>query len=226
MALVVVVVGYLLWPDIAYAAFCTPIIRRFIPNTSVKSNAPSSGYAKTVNDTANDNAPTPTRKPLDHFEIYLSLRPWMILAIPMKSNPRARRATSTSIAKIGNAKTVIPNRTTNAPRPIFPNFDDLFDCVKPVITLSIPTTSRLAERMSASVATPNPGFKITASDNAMTIPPRTSCNILVPLGEFVCSAFTFIHVQINATSLIDVLKGITATALYRPFILLFTITFL
>ena len=120
--------------------------------------------------------------------------------IPMKSNPRARRVTSTSVAKVGNAKTAIPNRTTNAPRPIFPYFDDLFDCVKPVTTLSIPTTSRVAERMNASVATPNSGFKITASDNAMTIPPRTSCNILVPLEEFICSVFTFIHVQINATS--------------------------
>ncbi len=200
MALAVVVVGYLLWPDIAYATLCAPIIRRFIPNTSVKSNTPSAGYAKTVNDTANDNAPTPTRRPLDHFEIYLSLRPWMILAIPMKSNPRARSITSISVAKMGNAKAAIPNRTTNAPRPIFPNFDDRFDSVKPVITLSIPATSREAERMSATVATPNPGFKITASDNAMTTPPRTSCNILVPLGEFICSVFTFIHVQINATS--------------------------
>ena len=74
----------------------------------------------------------------------------------MKSNPRARSVTSTSVAKMGNARTAIPNRTTNAPRPTFPNFDDRFDCVKPVTTLSIPTTNSVAERRSASVAIPNP----------------------------------------------------------------------
>ena len=36
---------------------------------------PNAGYAKTINDTANDNAPTPTREPLDHFEMFLSIRP-------------------------------------------------------------------------------------------------------------------------------------------------------
>jgi hypothetical protein len=71
----VAVVGYLLWPVMAYATLCTPIIKRFIPNTSVKSNTPNAGYAKTINDTANDNIPTPTSDPLDHFEIFLSVRP-------------------------------------------------------------------------------------------------------------------------------------------------------
>ena len=71
----------------------------------------------------------------------------MILAIPMKSNPRARSVTSTSVAKIGNAKTVIPNKTTNAPRLIFPNLDNFerFDCVRPVTSLSIPTTNSVTE---------------------------------------------------------------------------------
>lgn len=36
----------------------------------------------------------------------------MILAIPMKSRPIASSVTSTSVAKTGNAKTVIPNRAT------------------------------------------------------------------------------------------------------------------
>jgi hypothetical protein len=63
--------------------------------------------------------------------------------------------TSISVAKIGNAKTAIPNRVTNAPRPILPNLDnvdDRFDCVKPVTTLSIPTTSSEAERRSTRLA--------------------------------------------------------------------------
>lgn len=71
----VLVVGYLLWPDIAYATLCIPIIKRLIPNTSVRSNTPNAGYAKTINDTANDNTPTPTREPFDHFEIFFSVSP-------------------------------------------------------------------------------------------------------------------------------------------------------
>lgn len=122
----------------------------------------------------------------------------MILAIPMKSRPRASSVTSTSVAKIGNAKTAIPNRATNAPRPMLPNldnFDDRCDIVKPVTTLSIPTTNSVADRRSIRVAIPNPGFKITPSDNAMAIPPSTICKILVPLGDSISSVFKFIHMQ-------------------------------
>ncbi len=108
----------------------------------------------------------------------------MILAIPMKRRPRASSVTNTSVAKIGNAKTVTPNRATNAPRLMLPNlasFDERFDCVNPVTTLSIPTTNSVADRSIARVAIPNPGLKITPSDNAMAIPPSTTCKILVPL---------------------------------------------
>ena len=67
---------YLLrWPDTAYATLCIPIIRRLIPNTSVKRNTPTAGFANTVKDTAKDKIPTPTRKPFDHFEIFLSEMP-------------------------------------------------------------------------------------------------------------------------------------------------------
>ena len=67
----------------------------------------------------------------------------MILAIPMKSKPRASSVTGTSVAKTGNAKTAIPIRATNAPRLMLPNLDNFerFDCVRPVTTLSIPTTN-------------------------------------------------------------------------------------
>ena len=50
--------------------------------------------------------------------------------------------------------------------------DDRFDFVKPVTTLSIPTTKSVAERRSTRVDIPNPGFKITPSDNAMAIVKR------------------------------------------------------
>jgi len=46
-----------------------------MPNTSVKRNTPNAGDAKTIKDTAKDNTPTPTRKPFDHFEVFLSEMP-------------------------------------------------------------------------------------------------------------------------------------------------------
>ena len=122
----------------------------------------------------------------------------MILAIPMKSRPRARIVTNTSVANRGNAKTAIPNKVTTTPRPILPNrdnLDDRFDGVKPVTTLSIPTTSNVTERRKVRVAIPNPGFKITARDNAMATQPSTTCKILMPLGNFISSVFKFIHMQ-------------------------------
>jgi hypothetical protein len=99
----------------------------------------------------------------------------MILAIPMKSRPRASKLTDTPVVNIGNAKTAIPNRAAKAPRPIFPNLDD-FGCsdgIKPVTNLSIPTTSNVMESRKVIVAIPTLGLEIIASDTAMAIPPST-----------------------------------------------------
>ena len=111
----------------------------------------------------------------------------MILAIPMKSRPRARKVTSTAVVNTGNAKTAIPNRAAKAPRPIFPNLDDLrcSDGVKPVTNLSIPTTSNVIESKKVIVAIPALGLEITARDSAMAIPPSTICEIRMPLGDFI-----------------------------------------
>ena len=44
---------------------------------------------------------------------------------------------------------------------------------------------------SIRVAIPNPGFKITPSDNAMAIPPSATCKILVPLGDSISSVLYY-----------------------------------
>jgi hypothetical protein len=72
--------------------------------------------------------------------------------------------------------------------PNLDSFDDRFDCVKPVTTLSIPTINSVAERRSTRVAIPNPGFKMTLSDNAIAIPPSIICKILVLLGALTQNA--------------------------------------
>ena len=128
----------------------------------------------------------------------------MILAIPVKSRPRASRVTNTPVVNRGNARTAIHNIAAKAPRAIFPNLDD-FECfdsvVIPVTILSIPTTSNVIESRKVRVAIPTPGFTITASDSAMAIPPSTICEIRMPLEDFiVVSVFKVIHLQkISAT---------------------------
>ena len=122
----------------------------------------------------------------------------MILAIPVKSRPRANKVTNTPVVNRGNANTVIPNKAAKAPRAIFPNRDD-FECfdsvVIPVTNLSIPTTSNVIESRKVIVAIPTPGFTITASDSAMAIPPSTICEIRIPLEDFIVSVFKVIHLQ-------------------------------
>jgi hypothetical protein len=169
-----------------------------IPSTSVKTSTPNFGNPKTIKDTANDNAPTPIRKLFDHFEIFLSDRPWMILAIPTKRRPRASKLTNRPTANIGKARTATPNRATNAPRPILPNRDDFeyFGSVKPVATLSIPTTSNVTESRKVRVAIPTPGLTITASDSATAIPPNMIWKIRIPLGDLIVSVFKLTHMQI------------------------------
>ena len=121
----------------------------------------------------------------------------MILAIPVKSRPRASKVTNTAVVNRGNARTAIPNKAAKAPRAIFPNRDDLecFDSVIPVTNLSIPTTSNVIESRKVRVAIPTPGFTITASDSAMAIPPSTICEIRMPLEDFIVSVFKVIHLQ-------------------------------
>jgi hypothetical protein len=47
------------------------------------------------------------------------------------------------------------------------------------------------KRRSIRIAIPNPGFKITPSDNAMVIPPSATCKILVPLGDSISSVLYY-----------------------------------
>ena len=123
----------------------------------------------------------------------------MILAIPVKSRPRASKVTNTPVVNRGNARTAIPNKAAKAPRAIFPNRDDFecFDSAIPVTNLSIPTTSNVIESRKVRVAIPTPGFTITASDSAMAIPPSTICEIRMPLEDFIVSVSVFkvIHLQ-------------------------------
>jgi hypothetical protein len=121
----------------------------------------------------------------------------MILAIPVKSRPRASKVTNTPAVNRGNAITAIPNKAAKAPRPIFPNLDDFecFDSVRPVTNLSIPTTSNVIESRKVRVAIPTLGFTITATDSAIAIPPSTVCKIRMPLADLIFSVFKAIHLQ-------------------------------
>ena len=106
----------------------------------------------------------------------------MILAIPINKRPKANKPASIPVANNGNTITTIPNAIANAPRPILLSRDDLaIRDDNPIATLSIPTTNKVIESRKIKVVTPNPGFKMIASDNAMAMTPRAICRILIPL---------------------------------------------
>ena len=144
----------------------------------------------------------------------------MILAIPMKSRPRASIVTNTPVVNTGNAKTAIPNKVAKAPKPIFPNLDDFGCCsdgVKPVTNLSIPTTSNVIESRKVIVALPTLGLEITASDSAMAIPPSIICEIRIPLGDFITvSVFKVIHLQKLCSSSIIMIMYINYCNISHP----------
>ena len=153
---------------------------------------PKIGDANTINDTAKDNMPTAIRNILDHFEIFLSTIPCMILAIPTKSSPTASKLTKKIVASRGNAITAIPNPIAKTPNTILPIRDDFVRCGKtPTATLSIPTTSNVTDSRKIKVAIPSPGLTSIAIDSIIAIAPSTICEILIPLEKLVSLAVKY-----------------------------------
>ena len=106
----------------------------------------------------------------------------MILAIPINKRPKASKPTSIPVANNGKIITTIPNAIANAPKPILLSLDDLgIRDDNPIATLSIPTTNKVIESRKIKVVTPNPGFNMIASDNAIAMTPRAICRIRIPL---------------------------------------------
>ena len=95
-----------------------PIIKRLTASINVRRNIPNNGFVKTIHDIPIDNIPTATRNILDHFEVYLSKAPWIILAAPINKSPIASKVTKNPIVNIGKAITIIANIIAKLPNTI------------------------------------------------------------------------------------------------------------
>lgn len=153
---------------------------------------PTNGYAKTINDIATANTPTPINDDLQPFDTCFDDTPSIILAIPANNRLMPSIITRNPAANNGKARTTALNPITKAPRIMFPALED-FDwfAQNPVAILSIPITSSAAARTMDTGATPTLAYTIIESDNPTAITPRPICKNLSHDGGERLNAFYF-----------------------------------
>ena len=101
-----------------------------------------------------DNAvlrtPTPIRKARDEPEPLLKT-PCTILVIPSKSRATPARTTRTAVVNIGNCISTIEKAIIARPSIIFGKLDLIYRIAMPTHILSIPTASKITERIKIIV---------------------------------------------------------------------------
>ena len=118
--------------------------------------------------------PTPIRNALDERDVLLEI-PCIILAIPFKSRATAARITRTADVNIGNCISTIEKAITARPITILAKLDPLEESPNaiPTATLSIPTASKITERIKMVINIAGPMYAKIARDNIMHSPPKT-----------------------------------------------------
>ena len=161
-------------PDIPSAIISIPVIRNAIEIMRANRTSPKEiGCAITRIDTAILSTPTPIRKALYEREALLDI-PWIILAIPLKSKAIATRITRTADVNTGNCISTMEKAITSIPIPILAKRDPLeYGAAIPTAILSIPTTSKITERIKIIVKIAGPMYAKITNDNTMHIPPIT-----------------------------------------------------
>jgi hypothetical protein len=140
-------------PDIPNAIISIPLIRNAIEIIIAnRTNPKEIGCAITRIDTAILRTPTPIRNALDEPEALLDI-PCIIRDIPLTSNAIAPRTTNTAEVNTGNSIRTREKPITSRPIPILMKRDPLEDCgvAIPTAILSIPTTSKIIERIKIIV---------------------------------------------------------------------------
>lgn len=160
-----------LLPNTASAIHSIPIISKAIATIKFKSTMPTNGDAKTINDIAAANTPTPINNDLEPFDTCFDDIPSIILAIPANNRLMPSIITRNPAANNGKARTTALNPITKAPRIMFPALED-FDwfAENPVAILSIPISSSAAARTMDTVATPTLGIlllKVTIQQQSL-----------------------------------------------------------
>jgi hypothetical protein len=186
-----------LLPDTACTIHSIPIISKATATMKFKSTMPTNGDAKTINDTATANTPTPINNDLEPFDTCFDSTPSTILAIPANNRLMPSIITKNPAANNGKARTPALNPITKAPRIMFPARED-FDwfAENPVAILSIPITISATARATDKVAIPTLGYTITESDNPTAITPSPICkNLSHDGGERLNALFTSMYLS-------------------------------
>jgi hypothetical protein len=161
-------------PDIPNAIISIPVIRNAIEIMRANRTSPKEiGCAITRIDTAILRTPTPIRKALYEPEALFDI-PCIILAIPLKSKAIATRTTRIADVNTGNCISTMEKAITSIPIPILAKREPLEDGVAiPTAIRSIPTTSKITERIKIVVKIAGPMYASINNDNTMHIPPIT-----------------------------------------------------
>jgi hypothetical protein len=162
-------------PDTPNAIISIPLIRNAIEIIIAnRTNPKEMGCAITRIDTAMLRTPTPIRKARVEPEALLDML-CIILAIPLKSKAIAPRTTRTDVVNIGNSISTIEKAITNTPITILDKLNALEEdrIAIPTDILSIPTTSKITERIKIIVNIAGPMYAKITRDNVMHIPPKT-----------------------------------------------------
>jgi len=165
---------YLCRPDIPKAIISIPLIRNaieiIIPN---RTNPNEIGCAIIKIDTAILITPTPMRNAREERDVLFEI-PCTILAIPLKSKATAARTTRTADVNIGNCISTIEKAITARPSIILAKLDPLGERIAiPTDILSIPTTSKITERIKMVVNIAGPIYAKITRDNVIHSPPKT-----------------------------------------------------
>lgn len=173
--LAVVCAAYLCRPDIPKAIISIPLIRNaieiIIPN---RTNPNEIGCTIIKIDNAILITPTPMRNAREERDVLFEI-PCIILAIPLKSRATAARITRIADVNIGNCISTIEKAITARPITILAKLDPLEvrRIAIPTDVLSIPTASKINERIKIIVNIAGPMYAKITRDNVMHIAPKT-----------------------------------------------------
>ena len=118
-----------------------------IPNTRDAKTAPYKGDAIISPETATAITPATTPNTLDHPLPCLSPIPRIIPAIPTNNSATAIRSSRKTVVPTGYDRNIDAKIITRTPRPMLPQ-RELLSTNIPLRTLSIPTTSNMAESIT------------------------------------------------------------------------------
>jgi hypothetical protein len=171
---------------IAEIIICIPVIKSVIETLRVNELSPKLGTVIAKVDIAMFRIPTPKRMLLDQLEISLSLRPCIILLIPLNSKANAPRAIGDAGWDNGINMSTMAMAIINGPSPVLTSLYDLpgNGNAIPVAILSIPNMRRTIESIRMITFVVIPGYIRVPIVKIMANAPKLTSINRNQLGDF------------------------------------------